>query len=48
MPSEELKYHPVDTIRTTKERTDGKTKIDEFRWANLPPLGQETVENVLF
>jgi putative SOS response-associated peptidase YedK len=48
MPSEELKYHSVNTIRTTKERADGKTKIHEFQWANLPPLGQDTIENSLF
>ena len=46
--SEELKYHPVDTIRTTKERADGKTKIDEFSWANLPILGHDAIETSLF
>ena len=48
MPSEELDYRPVYTIRTTKERPDHKTKLDPFEWPGLPPLGQEPVDNVLF
>lgn len=48
MPSEELKYRTTHTIRTTKERPDGKTKIDEFEWADLPPLGQDSNEISLF
>ena len=39
MPSEQLEYHPVYTIRTAKERPDGKGKLDPFMWPNLPPLG---------
>src|SRR5207237_1116784 len=39
MPSETLNYDPVYTIRTTKERPDGKGKLDTYEWANLPPLG---------
>ena len=30
MPSEEMNYHPVYTIRTTRERPDQKTKLDAF------------------
>lgn len=48
MPSEELLYNPVYTIRTTKERPDGRGKLDPFDWGNLPPLGQDSVEKTLF
>jgi len=49
MPSEELEYEPVYTIRTTKERPDQKTKIDRYEWPNLPPLGTDEIKpNVLF
>ncbi len=41
MPSAELLYEPVFTIRTTKPRPDSKTKIDRFDWPNLPPLGND-------
>jgi len=41
MPSEELDYNPVYTIRTTKERPDQGTKIDPFEWPNLPALGND-------
>jgi putative SOS response-associated peptidase YedK len=42
IPSEELKAHPVFTIRTTKERPDGKNRQVEYKWDNLPPLGIDT------
>jgi putative SOS response-associated peptidase YedK len=48
MPSEALDYNPVYTIRTTKERPDGKDKLDPFHWENLPPLGIDTIEQTLF
>ncbi|MFL5811421.1 MAG: SOS response-associated peptidase [Flavisolibacter sp.] len=48
MPSAELEYHPVYTIRTTKDRPDEKTKLEPFDWPNLPPLGQDTTEMSLF
>ena len=48
LPSDELEYHPVYTIRTTKERPDGKEKLDPFDWPNLPPLGVDSVEQTLF
>jgi putative SOS response-associated peptidase YedK len=41
MPSEQLRYEPVYTIRTTKERPDGKTKIDSYAWPGLPQLGND-------
>ncbi|GAA4743195.1 SOS response-associated peptidase [Flavisolibacter ginsenosidimutans] len=43
MPSEELDYRPVYTVRTTKERPDGKTKVDAYEWPDLPPLGNANV-----
>lgn len=48
MPSESLSYKPVFTIRTTKERPDGRGKLDPYEWANLPPLGQDNPELSLF
>lgn len=48
MPSEELEYYPVYTIRTTKERPDGKGKLDQYEWGNLPPLGVDSTEQSLF
>lgn len=40
MPSDELDYHPVFTIRTPKERPDGKPKDAYWEWENLPQLGE--------
>jgi putative SOS response-associated peptidase YedK len=48
MPASELDYNPVYTIRTTKERPDGKGKLDIFNWPDLPPLGKDTTEMSLF
>jgi putative SOS response-associated peptidase YedK len=48
LPSEELEYETVYTIRSAKERPDGKTKIDPYAWPNLPHLGQDTSEQTLF
>jgi putative SOS response-associated peptidase YedK len=48
MPAEELEYHPVYTIRSTKPRPDGKSKLDPFDWPDLPPLGKDSVERTLF
>jgi len=47
LPSEALHYVPVYTIRTTKERPDGRRKLEPFEWANLPPLGADS-EATLF
>jgi len=41
IPSEELYHHTVYTIRSTKPRPDGKSKIEFFDWPNLPPLGMD-------
>lgn len=40
MASEELYYHPVFTIRSPKERPDGKSKNQVWEWEKLPPLGE--------
>ncbi len=39
IPSEELKYHPVFTIRSAKTRPDEKPKNEPYEWENLPELG---------
>jgi putative SOS response-associated peptidase YedK len=41
MPSDNLEYWPVFTIRTTKPRPDNRLKNEPFQWANLPPLGSD-------
>lgn len=38
MPGEELQYHPVYTIRSPKERPDGKIKSEFYEWPGLPEL----------
>lgn len=38
IPDDELEVHPVWTIRTTKERPDGASKVAPYRWENLPTL----------
>lgn len=40
MPGDDLYYHPVYTIRSGKERPDGKPKNEYWEWENLPPLGE--------
>jgi putative SOS response-associated peptidase YedK len=44
MPSEQLSYQTVFTIRSTKPRPDHKSKLDPFEWPNLPPLGNDQGE----
>lgn len=44
MPAGQLAYEPVYTIRTTKERPDGKEKLAKYNWPRLPPLGQDDME----
>lgn len=47
--SEALHAIQVYTIRTTKERPDGKMKHEAFDWPGLPPLGQDVpLANELF
>jgi putative SOS response-associated peptidase YedK len=41
IPSEELEYRPVFTIRTTKEHPQQGSKRDLYEWPNLPPLGND-------
>ena len=41
LPSEELTWQPVFSIRTTKPRPDNKSKTDAFDWPDLPPLGND-------
>lgn len=48
MQPEAMDAHPVYTIRTTKDRPDGKTKTDLYEWPNLPPLGVDSSELSLF
>ena len=48
MPAEELIATPVYTIRTTKPRPDGKSKLEAFEWPGLPPLGMDAVDTTLF
>ncbi len=48
MPSGELEYYPVYTIRTAKERPDLKTKIEPFQWEALPPLWMDSTTLKLF
>jgi len=38
LPSQELEYWPVYTIRSPKPRPDEKSKIHPWEWANLPVL----------
>ena len=38
MPSDQLEYHPVFTIRSTKPRPDNKLKHEYWEWEKLPPL----------
>lgn len=38
MPSEQLNYWPVYTIRSPKDRPDGKLKNEFWEWGKLPEL----------
>jgi putative SOS response-associated peptidase YedK len=40
MPSEELSYTPVYTIRSPKDRPDGMKKNKFWEWEKLPALGE--------
>lgn len=39
MPSEEIDYFPVFTIRSPKSRPDNKAKNEFYEWEKLPELG---------
>ena len=41
MPSEELSYYTVASVRSQKGRPDGKKKNEPFEFKNLPPLGND-------
>lgn len=41
IPSEELEAWPVFSIRTTKDRPDGREKNEPFKYDNLPELGND-------
>jgi putative SOS response-associated peptidase YedK len=40
MPSDQLEYHPVYTIRGRTPRTDNKPKYEPWDWEKLPALGE--------
>lgn len=40
IPSEELEQYPVYTIRSSKERPDGKRMDEYYEWDKLPALGE--------
>jgi putative SOS response-associated peptidase YedK len=40
MPSEQMIYHPVFTIRSAKPRPDDKLKNEYWEWEKLPALGE--------
>ncbi|MFI5155871.1 MAG: SOS response-associated peptidase [Chitinophagales bacterium] len=41
MPSDQLEYNPVFSIRGRSPRPDGKPKNEYWEFANLPPLGND-------
>ncbi|HLA58645.1 MAG TPA: SOS response-associated peptidase family protein, partial [Puia sp.] len=40
MPSDQMIYHPVFTIRSAKPRPDDKLKNEYWEWEKLPALGE--------
>jgi len=38
MPSGNLKYHPVFTIRSRNPRPDNRSRIDPYEWPGLPAI----------
>jgi putative SOS response-associated peptidase YedK len=44
MPSDELDYWPVFTIRSPKARPDDKAKSEYWEWEKLPALGEANPE----
>jgi len=43
IPSENLDYWTVFTIRTSKPHPKNESKISQYEWENLPPLGQDEI-----
>ena len=39
MPSDEMDYYPVFTIRSPRQRPDMLRKNEYWEWEKLPPLG---------
>lgn len=50
LPSDQLKYHTVFSIRGKAQRTDGKLKYEPWSYGSLPPLGNDdgTLQQALF
>lgn len=44
VPSDNLDYWTVFTIRTSKPHPNNGSKISEYAWENLPPLGKDFIE----
>jgi putative SOS response-associated peptidase YedK len=40
MPEDNMEYRPVWTIRSPKQRPDGKSKTEYWEWKDLPALGE--------
>lgn len=47
IPSEDLEYYTVYTIRSSKLREDGKSKYEPWEWEKLPELGEMNPDPVL-
>lgn len=45
MPSAQLTYHPVYTLRGYPTRPDQKHRYEPFKWEGLPELGNDTPNN---
>lgn len=48
VPSTDLGYHAVYTLRGGKLRPDGGHKYDPWDWPGLPPLGMNSVQTEMF
>jgi putative SOS response-associated peptidase YedK len=48
IPTENLNYYPVYTLRGYPNRPDGKHRYEEFKWEGLPPLGSDEIQTSLF
>ena len=44
MPSDQIEYHSVFTIRSPKPRPDNKLKHEFWEWEKLPALGEMNPE----
>lgn len=41
MPTDQLAYFPVHTLRGYPERPDGRHRYDSFTWHGQPPPGND-------